>query len=122
MARTSDSTAPQPETEKSTKKSRVRFIFEPDRTLSPATITISTHVCGKNLIQIAIADNGVGIPDTVQPDIFNPFFTTKPVNEGIGLGLSISYQIITKQHHGKIWCKSTLGQGTTFFIEIPRSE
>jgi nitrogen-specific signal transduction histidine kinase len=50
---------------------------------------------------------------------FDPFFTTKPVGKGIGLGMSISYQIIVERHNGTISCKSLLGEGTTFMIELP---
>jgi two-component system, NtrC family, sensor kinase len=82
-------------------------------------ICISTQMIGKNLVQIAIADNASGIPDEIRSRIFDPFFTTKPVNKGTGLGLSISYQIVKEKHDGKIWCDSTPGEGTTFVIEIP---
>lgn len=88
--------------------------------LSPM-ITISTQLRETQWIQIAIADNGIGVPDTAQSRVFDPFFTTKLVNQGTGLGLSISYQIITQQHHGNIWFQSTRGEGTVFFIEIPIS-
>ncbi|WP_335337705.1 HAMP domain-containing sensor histidine kinase [Nostoc piscinale] len=70
-------------------------------------------------VQIAIADNGLGIPATVKSRIFDPFFTTKPIGKGTGLGLSISYQIVTEKHHGQMFCDSTPGEGTKFVIEIP---
>lgn len=85
----------------------------------PSTIWISTQVKADNLVQIAIADNGLGINEKVRSRIFDPFFTTKPIGQGTGLGLSISYKIITEKHHGKIWCDSTAGEGTKFVIEIP---
>nr|MBX2862109.1 hypothetical protein [Leptolyngbyaceae cyanobacterium MAG.088] len=83
-------------------------------------IYISTHwqEIQKSLL-IQISDNGPGIPEGILANIFNPFFTTKPVGKGTGLGLSISYQIVTEMHGGKLSCRSTLGQGTTFYIEIP---
>ena len=84
-----------------------------------ATISISTRVIDKNLVKICIADNGTGIREEVGKNIFNPFFTTKPVGKGTGLGLSISYQIIVETHKGKIYCDSELGKGTKFVIEIP---
>ncbi|MBN3908889.1 MAG: HAMP domain-containing histidine kinase [Nostoc sp. NMS1] len=85
----------------------------------PSKIWISTHVTADNWVQIAIADNGSGITETVRTRIFDPFFTTKAIGKGTGLGLSISYQIVTEKHHGKIWCDSTLGDGTKFVIAIP---
>jgi two-component system, NtrC family, sensor kinase len=82
-------------------------------------ITIQTSVVDMNWIEIAIADNGAGMSETVRNDIFNPFFTTKPVGKGTGLGMGISYQIITEKHHGKLECFSTTGAGTTLTIRIP---
>ncbi len=86
---------------------------------APATIRISTQRYGTNRIRISIADNGLGMPREVQQRIFDPFFTTKPVGKGTGMGMSISYQIITEKHHGSLWCESAPGEGTTFWIEIP---
>jgi signal transduction histidine kinase len=59
-----------------------------------------------------------GIPETVKKRIFDPFYTTKPVGQGTGLGLSISYQIIVEKHKGKLECRSQLGEGTEFVIEL----
>ncbi len=83
------------------------------------TIRISTEVLNTNWAVIRIADNGVGISETVQSQLFNPFFTTKDVGKGTGLGLSISYQIITELHKGKLECYSTPGNGAEFVITIP---
>jgi signal transduction histidine kinase len=69
---------------------------------------------------VAIADNGPGIAKEIQQQIFNPFFTTKPVGKGTGMGMSISYQIITEKHRGKLACFSQPGQGTEFVIQIPK--
>ena len=82
-------------------------------------ITIRTSVVGAQWVQIAIADNGTGISETIQKQIFDTFFTTKPVDKGTGLGMSISYQIITEKHNGKLECYSTPGQGTEFVIQLP---
>jgi PAS domain S-box-containing protein len=81
-------------------------------------ITISTERQGDRIV-IRFSDNGVGIPETIQNQIFDPFFTTKPVGCGTGMGMSISYQIVTEKHGGQISCHSTLGQGTEFVIQIP---
>ena len=82
------------------------------------TIWISTQMTAEDQVQIAIADNGSGMPETVRSRIFNPFFTTKPVGKGTGLGLSISHQIVTEKHNGIMWCDSTIGEGTKFVIAI----
>ena len=70
-------------------------------------------------IVIRIKDNGVGMSESVRSRIFDPFFTTKSVGKGTGMGMSISYQIITQKHRGKLKCQSSLGKGTEFTIEIP---
>ena len=85
----------------------------------PNKITISTSCLDKQWIQVAIIDNGTGIPKNIQKNIFNPFFTTKPVGKGTGMGLSISYKIITEKHHGKLECFSEESTGTEFVILIP---
>lgn len=64
-------------------------------------------------------DNGYGISEDIQRKIYDPFFTTKTIGKGVGLGLSISYQIIVEKHGGTLSCLSAYGQGTTFQIEIP---
>lgn len=73
-------------------------------------------------VEIAIKDNGGGIPDSIKEKIFQPFFTTKPTGEGTGLGLSLSYDIITKGHGGKLKMESKEGKGSTFSIFLPTSE
>ena len=86
--------------------------------LSP-TIRIHTEVADSNSIIIRIADNGPGITAKAKKQLFDAFFTTKPVGKGTGLGLSISYQIVVDRHQGSLWCESTVGEGTEFFIKIP---
>jgi two-component system NtrC family sensor kinase len=71
-------------------------------------------------IKIDIIDTGVGISPENKEKIFVPFFTTKPVGEGTGLGLSVSYGII-RQHHGEISIESELGHGSKFSIILPVS-
>jgi signal transduction histidine kinase len=68
---------------------------------------------------IEIIDNGPGMEESVRRRVFEPFFTTKEVGTGTGLGLSVSYFIITDNHHGEIECESTLGKGTSFIIRLP---
>jgi two-component system, NtrC family, sensor kinase len=87
-------------------------------TLEQPTIEIITQRQGDQVL-IQFVDNGIGIPKAMQSQIFNPFFTTKPVGKGTGMGLSISYQIITENHGGQCWLYSEVGQGTTFTIRIP---
>ncbi len=83
------------------------------------TIFIITTITSENNVAIIIADNGIGIDENIQHQLFDPFFTTKPVGKGIGMGLSISYQIIVDKHEGKLSYDSTPGNGSKFFIEIP---
>jgi PAS domain S-box-containing protein len=78
----------------------------------------------KNLsqqVRIEVEDNGPGIPDTVKPRIFEPFFTTKETGVGTGLGLSVSFFIITKNHGGTLEFESESGRGTRFIISLPSS-
>ncbi|MDZ8084901.1 MAG: ATP-binding protein [Nostoc sp. DedQUE12b] len=86
---------------------------------NPSQITIRTSVVDSQSIEIAIADNAQGMPESVQNRIFDPFFTTKPVGKGTGMGMAISYQIITEKHGGRLQCFSSLGQGTNFIIQVP---
>jgi signal transduction histidine kinase len=83
----------------------------------PCILTIKTeHRDGK--IRVTIADTGSGISQADLPRIFDPFFTSKPVGEGTGLGLSVSYGII-QEHGGRIWVENEEGQGATFVVELP---
>lgn len=81
-------------------------------------ITIRTFVKDSECVQIEISDNGSGIPEAIHNRIFDPFFTTKAVGQGTGLGMSISYQIITKRHGGRLQFFSKSGEGTTFIIQL----
>jgi PAS domain S-box-containing protein len=80
-------------------------------------IEITTSCIGE-MVEVLIRDNGVGISDSVKNKIFDPFYTTKPVGKGTGMGLGISYQII-ERHQGKIWYDSQSGEGTTFALALP---
>jgi PAS domain S-box-containing protein len=88
---------------------------------SPSVIQIITESRDREMAIVRIIDNGVGIPESVQPRVFDPFFTTKEVGKGTGLGLSISYKVITEKHKGKIECFSKVGQGTEFVVTLPIS-
>ena len=81
-------------------------------------ITIKTYSTD-NKVVCEISDNGPGIEAENLQHIFDPFFTTKPIGTGTGLGLSISYDIIATKHNGKLLVDSTVGEGTTFTIELP---
>ena len=72
-------------------------------------------------MEIRIRDNGAGIPSEIKEKIFNPFFTTKPAGEGTGLGLSMSHDIIVKQHGGTIRVNTELGAFTEFIVTLPRA-
>ena len=82
------------------------------------TIWVSTRPV-ENHVELRVKDNGTGIPASIQEKVFNPFFTTKPTGQGTGLGLSLSYDIITKGHGGELRLESQEGQGTEFIILLP---
>ena len=95
---------------------------------SPERASSSAHLTGVgngmgtgagNGVGIEIRDNGTGIPDAVKDKIFQPFFTTKPTGEGTGLGLSLSYDIITKGHGGEMRVETIPGEGTEFVLILP---
>lgn len=88
-----------------------------DETLAPA-ITLRTHR-ETDFILIEVIDNGPGMDEKTLKRIFEPFFTTKDVGAGTGLGLSVSYFIVTEQHHGRLAATSKPGQGTRFSIRLP---
>ena len=76
----------------------------------------------KEASQISISDNGTGMAESVQAKIFQPFFTTKPTGEGTGLGLSLSYDIITKGHGGSLTVESQVGAGSVLTIHLPQTD
>jgi signal transduction histidine kinase len=90
-----------------------------DATFDP-TLSVSTKNLGDR-IEIRIRDNGTGISAEVKETMFNPFFTTKPAGEGTGLGLSMSHDIVVKQHGGTIRVDTELGAFTEFIITLPRT-
>jgi signal transduction histidine kinase len=82
-------------------------------------LSVATKNAG-NAVEIRIRDNGTGIPAEIREKIFNPFFTTKPSGEGTGLGLSMTHDIIVKQHGGRIDVQTEPGSFTEFIINLPR--
>ena len=81
-------------------------------------VTLTTRKQGDKVI-IEVADNGTGMTEQVKEKIFQPFFTTKPTGEGTGLGLSLSYDIVTKGHGGELRVETKEGIGTEFIIQLP---
>lgn len=82
------------------------------------TVTVSTKKLS-NGVEVRVKDNGIGIPDAVMAKIYQPFFTTKPTGEGTGLGLSMSYDIITKAHNGKIDAHTKENEYAEFILFLP---
>jgi signal transduction histidine kinase len=82
------------------------------------TVSVSTIKDGDS-IKIKVSDNGTGIPQKVLDKIFQPFFTTKPTGQGTGLGLSLSYDIVTKGHGGELKVETKEGEGSIFTILLP---
>jgi len=82
-------------------------------------IIIRTQTLKVNWVSISIIDNGPGIAEDIQKKLYDPFFTTKEVGKGTGLGMAISYQIVVEKHGGILKCVSELEKGTEFTIQIP---
>jgi signal transduction histidine kinase len=99
----------------------IEIAIEDGQQITP-TISIDTGIIDETWVQIRIRDNGNGIPEAIKHQIFDPFFTTKPIGSGTGMGLAISYQIITDRHQGALSCSSQSGEGTEFVIEIPLTQ
>ncbi|MDH6259571.1 GAF domain-containing protein [Bradyrhizobium sp. BR13661] len=91
-----------------------------DGTAFEPVLSTTTRRAG-NTVEIRIRDNGTGIPAEIREKIFNPFFTTKPTGEGTGLGLSMTHDIIVKQHGGRIDLATEAGAFTEFTITLPRA-
>ena len=89
---------------------------------NPNQIEITTAVIGGDRIEIRIKDNGKGMSAAVKDKIFTLFFTTKDFGKGSGMGMAISHQIITENHHGEIAINSALGLGAEFVLTLPISQ
>ena len=98
----------------SEKERQVNGSYEP-------TVWITTKK-EEDKVKIEVKDNGNGIPQKVFDKIFQPFFTTKPPGQGTGLGLSLSYDIITKAHGGEFKVETKEGEGTVFIVTLPASK
>ncbi|MDQ3291186.1 MAG: ATP-binding protein, partial [Bacteroidota bacterium] len=95
------------------KKAQLNNQYQPE-------IKVST--CKENgHIKISVRDNGNGIPENIKNKIFQPFFTTKPTGQGTGLGLSLSYDIVTKGHGGELKVETEPGVFTEFIIILPQT-
>ena len=84
-----------------------------------AKVVVST-IGNEDNVEVLVADNGTGISPEIQKRLFTPFFTTKPTGEGTGLGLSLSYDIVARKHHGRIGVESVPGRHTVFTVVLPR--
>jgi len=82
------------------------------------TVSVSTKMENGNVV-IKVKDNGNGIPQKVLDKIYQPFFTTKPTGQGTGLGLSMSYEIVTKAHGGELKVDTKEGEGSVFTVLLP---
>ena len=101
----------------SEKKQQLGDNYEPKVIVS--TKAIKPPLGGLGAVEISVRDNGNGIPQKVLDKIFQPFFTTKPAGQGTGLGLSLSYDIITKGHGGELKVETKEGEGSVFIISLP---
>ncbi len=102
----------------SEKKKQENGAGKPDGAAYIPTVTISTKkINGK--VEIRVKDNGMGIPKKALDKIFQPFFTTKPSGQGTGLGLSLSYEIITQGHGGEIKVETQEGEFAEFIVDLP---
>jgi two-component system, NtrC family, sensor kinase len=95
------------------KKKQLNGTFEPT-----VEVTTRRH---NSMIEISVKDNGIGIPQKTVDKIYQPFFTTKPTGQGTGLGLSLSYDIITKGHGGQLTVDAKEGEYAKFVVQLPRS-
>ena len=99
-------------------KNAAQAIHQREHPSEAGRIVLRTRLNG-TWAEIQVEDNGVGMPEHVRKRMFEPFFTTKEVGQGTGLGLSVSYFIITNNHKGQMEVQSTLGVGTCFTLRLP---
>lgn len=94
------------------------FVDPQGNVCADPTVTVGTRL-KDTMMEITVTDNGLGMTEAVRRQVFEPFFTTKEVGSGTGLGLSVSYFIVSKHHGGNIEVDSTPGLGTTFTVTLP---
>ncbi|MGE8096475.1 sensor histidine kinase [Pseudomonas fluorescens] len=99
-------------------KNAAQAIHQRENATEPGRIILRTRL-NPPWAEIQVEDNGVGMSENVRKRTFEPFFTTKEIGQGTGLGLSVSYFIITNNHKGQMEVQSTLGQGTCFTLRLP---
>ena len=99
-------------------KNAAQAIHQRENANEPGRIILRTRL-NPPWAEIQVEDNGIGMPESVRKRTFEPFFTTKEIGQGTGLGLSVSYFIITNNHKGQMEVHSTLGQGTCFTLRLP---
>jgi len=99
-------------------KNAAQAIHQRENASEPGRIILRTRL-NPPWAEIQVEDNGIGMPESVRKRTFEPFFTTKEIGQGTGLGLSVSYFIITNNHKGQMEVHSTLGQGTCFTLRLP---
>ncbi|MET1080051.1 MAG: ATP-binding protein [Pseudomonas sp.] len=100
-------------------KNAAQAIHQRDDEREPGRIILRTRL-NPPWVELQVEDNGAGMPEPVRKRIFEPFFTTKEVGQGTGLGLSVSYFIITNNHKGQMEVQSTPGQGTCITLRLPQ--
>ncbi len=99
-------------------KNAAQAIHQREDDREPGRIILRTKL-NPPWAEIQVEDNGIGMSENVRKRTFEPFFTTKEIGQGTGLGLSVSYFIITNNHKGQMEVQSTLGQGTCFTLRLP---
>ena len=92
-----------------------------NRVLADGAIVLPRAMPAGDYVEIVVSDTGTGMDEETLAHVFEPFYTTKPVGQGTGLGLAMCYGII-RQHHGVIWIESAPGRGTTVFMLLPRHD
>jgi len=102
-------------------RNAAQAMFSHEDEAHPPAITLRTRLDGDHA-RIVVADNGPGMPEDVRKRVFEPFFTTKPVGVGTGLGLSVSFFIITRNHGGQFFVESAPGKGATFTVRLPLAQ